>query len=422
MNRLFTLTSAEKYGEAVNYLCNFINSAANSDMDKNEAAANLHYLLNQEKIQNRFTPDQLMEYNNILNKYHLRAAYSEGTKNEIGTAPFIEVDQINQTGQIRFLKTAESASPSYSFALDQTALRYCLKYVQGEIQQHIKSQNSNEPQVPTILNWGIDLTLAPHLLSHMKYAPVESVIVPISGSSHHFAAVASFVSGVIKKPVPFGYIFSGGFSNDGGATGISDLKLKIEVILKEWPSFKKLFLPSESEISSSDKEILESRGGSVIYISSFHQLVKEVFNSTLNDLLIFNTEELKKLGRARIFQRSVDENTYKFLDDCGGTIEKKVKVLVLDFQCSKFSREEYQIFPISLSIPAGEFDCIIFNGIIPNHYTGYIMSNIFKQAPSCFGIRTGANTNKVFIFSALKKHSDLLGRTFEFDFSQYDLP
>ncbi|MCK9280552.1 MAG: hypothetical protein M0P71_08025 [Melioribacteraceae bacterium] len=418
INKLDTFIRFENYSDALELLSERHHNSSNLEKKKVEEAASS--LLNNEFISYKLSKQKFDTYKNLF------APTEDITKNmrltgRIGEAEFPSISK--DYSSIQAVVIAQSAKNieidkhlDYDDNEEISESEIKLFNLIGNIQNKIQASLKNT----TILNWGITLKLRNRLYSgKLLNEKSEESKIEIKGGSFHFAAGAALVSYIFKKPINPDFIFTGTFNTKTGeAERINDIEEKIKLIKRERPNTVKFFIPSLKCFPQHESDII-SQTPFIDPVENIDDLIKKVFGSSIEELVLELGEKEKSLGYARIFANHIGDREIDFFKDFSimnsenkiSLIHKKKRITILHFDRNDINdREAYQLFPLdSTKFLSNTPDFIIFNGIIPNHYFAYIatMSELRNFTGIC-GIRLGSD-GPVFICLDQKGSSGLLG-------------
>lgn len=390
-------------------------------LEKNEILEKIDLLLSNSIIAYRLSAEQFDRFNDLIcnkfGKHSKPLSLISGSEKE---AEFPTVDGNNSSIQalhFSFSKNTNDISDKLDSA-DITIFKL-IELIQNKIQSELKNV--------TILNWGMKLNLRNRVYTGKLVNGATSPI-RIIGNSYHFAAVVSLIAYIFDKPIDPDFIFTGAFDiKTDNSIRIGDITDKIDLINRERPNTKKFFIPALDCFADSEKTIIK-KNGFIEHISNIDDLIKEVFGKSIKDLVVELGEKEKTLGYARIIVNYVGTKSLTFLKEfitsdeynnlyCtteSRTINKNI--IRFDLGCDDpGDRSAYHVFPLQdLEFNPEDYNLIIFNGVIPNHYFANITtSRKFRNFRGICGIRFGTS-NKVFICLDQHGTGELLGYKCDF--------
>ncbi len=288
---------------------------------------------------------------------------------------------------------------------DKIDYYYAYNKLGDDINENLVNADDNSKDT-YVLNWGIGIELAQNVFGENKFGNGSQI--KVKGSSYTFAAVAAFVSKLFNIPVPQNIIFTGSFDKNGRAKTINDLSKKLELIKAERPNAKSIIIPYKELFDNSTRKLIEDNKNLFVEINSITDLIKAVFNKKLTELCMLSPEKLHSLGSSRIRARFFDNAEYSFRNQIG-EIKKLHKTLqIWEFQKNLL----YDVFPVKkLSFENKKYpnaDLILFDGPIPNIYTGFFMGHLLKQSSALFAIHDGKDNDKFIIFAHPKGDTSLV--------------
>lgn len=425
MNNLELEKELQKEIQLENYIAalDSLNSqlAKATQLEKNEILEKIDLLLSNGTIAYRLSAEQFDRFNNLIcvrfAKHSKPLSLISGSEKE---AEFPTVDGNNSSIQALHFSFSKNTN-DISDKLDSSDITIfkLIELIQNKIQSELKNV--------TILNWGMKLNLRNRVYTGKLVNGATSPI-RIIGNSYHFAAVVSLIAYIFNKPIDPDFIFTGAFDiKTGNSIRIGDITDKIDLINRERPNTKKFFIPVLDCFTDSEKTIIK-KNGFIEHISNIDDLIKKVFGKSIKDLVEELGEEEKTLGYARIIANYVGTKSLTFLKEfitsdeydniyCkteSRTINKNI--LRFDLGCDDpGDSKAYHIFPLKeLKYIANNYDFILFNGVVPNHYFANITtSGKFRNFRGICGIRFGIS-NKVFICLDQHGTGELLGYKCDF--------
>lgn len=397
----------ENYISAVELLLTKYNSS--SDPDYLET---IHNILSHPQINSNFPDEFVNTLNKILDAKGFESIIKNVIENKIGSAEFPVVGEDNSSNAIRTIEVNDGKD---NIGIDSKIVNKkeffnIIRFVQIKTQENLCDIEGSTRDV-TILNWGLDFKIREHQLKGRKYN-LEDLNFAIKGTSLHFAAVVACVSKIFNLPVNSDYIFTGAFNEKGEALGVTSLDKKVKLISKERPNTKKIFIPPKSKFNEEEQKIISS--DKFVEVENIQRLIEKVFNKKLIDIAKVKLNVRKNLGRARIWAEHVGKKKLTFNRDFSEAKSETKNVVVLHFIRPDDDPTAFKIFPVEkVYHEFNDFNFIIFEGAVANHYTGQLMtSNDYRQSNCIFGVRLG-RSKEVLVFAA-PRGSNLLGYKCDF--------
>lgn len=422
-NKLEKIFFFENYSDALELLAElYLNS---SNLEKKKVKEVACSLLNNEFISYKLSNQKFNTYKNVF------APTENIIKNmkltdRIGEAEFPSISK--DYSSIQAVLIAQSTNnieidkrlnydDNNNISESEIKLFNLIRNIQNKIQTSLKDT--------TILNWGIALKLRNRLYSGKLLNEIsEKSAIRIKGVSFHLAAAAALVSFIFKKPINPDFIFTGTINTETGETErINDITEKIDLIKRERPNTEKFFIPSLKCFPEHESDII-SQIPFIDPVENIDDLIKKVFGSSIEELVAELGEKEKSLGYARIFANHIGDREIDFFKEFSimnsenkiSLIHSKKRITILNFGKNESNdREAYQLFPLdSIKFFSNNPNFIIFNGITPNHYFGYIATmDSLRNFKGICGIRLGLD-GAVFICLDQKGTGELLGYKCDF--------
>lgn len=347
--------------------------------------ASLQIILNEETMSEEETKPDL---------YHFTGKAAFPVFNESGCRiAMLNCEQANSQTPMKF-----DASPEV-----KGSFLSAIRIVQQFIQENIRASEFNGNDV-TVLNWG-------HLFS-FHYNPVKEGIFMtgnkdiLEGDSFHFAALASMISFVSKRPVDPGFIFTGAFEGPTAMKVIGKLKEKCEVIKSERPSCQKIVIPDRSNFKGQERAYIEANPAIFLEISGFDDFVIKIFKLKAEELFRFSDDLRHQLGICRIIAHDYGEMDLELYDNID---KEKFNITTQRFRvinCKATPGDRsvmYNVFPLPKiyyrqSGSGVSPTLILINHYAANHNVGNLMFNN-GQSHCAFAIGIGAPPTYAMIFA-----------------------
>lgn len=236
----------------------------------------------------------------------------------------------------------------------------------------------------------------------------------IDGDSFSFALAAAYISNIFDLEIPVNYFFSGSLDKNLSAKKVGSLNQKLKFISQEQPHNAKVYIPKGSEID--EYENIE-----IVEVNSFDELIKSVFNQSIEEIVINNKERLRVFGEENSFLEVIPKGKLKLelLKESNLTdnIIVDSETVELNALHLKFSLSSHQVFPLPQKLTAilnKGYDIIALEGKVTTFYAGAI-AGLNPQSKYMLAVKIGSDVNsKAIIFHTHPTKSKYIGYQFIF--------
>jgi len=265
-----------------------------------------------------------------------------------------------------------------------------------------------------ILSWNREAKIFSHPSNNsskfIKHTPSS-----IEGESFLFALSVGYISNIFDLEIPANYFFSGSFDKNLTAKKVGNLNQKLKFISEEQPLNAKVFIPKGSDVDKFENI-------DIVEINSFDELIKSVFNQTIEEIVINNKERLRVFGEENSILEIIPKAKLKIELQKESNLTDNVIILSETVELNalhlKFSPSSHQVFPLPQKLTYilnKGFDLIALEGKVTTFYAGAI-AGLNPQSKSMLAVKIGSDSNsKAIIFHTHPTKRKYLGYQFVFN-------